>query len=236
MKTNYLKPYFKSFFVALMFCFGITSVLGQTNPETGSLPYSYGGSTEIPSTMAVHRFGSIQTTRTTSDANNNLSLVTNNTSGGYMIEGTGGVDGISLLASSSQQAGAIVVEISTLGKENISVSYVAWTKLDQNSRTNSIALQYRVGETGTWINVDSPNSSVYTTSAVGRSNGVNFNLNLPSEANDKPIVQVRWIYWESSGTSGSRDRLGIDDILITGEDSNSTQVAMPTFSAIGVAN
>src|SRR5690606_34218614 len=39
---------------------------------------------------------------------------------------------------------------------------------------------------------------------------------LPSAANNKPIVQVRWIYWISAGTSGSRDRLGIDDIAING--------------------
>lgn len=193
----------------------------QTNPTTGSLPYNFSGASSIPNTMAIHRFGtsagSIPTTRITTDGNADLPSTTTNNSGGYMIEGTSGAEGISLLASGSQAAGAIVVEISTIGKQTINVSWVAWTKLNQSSYDNSIALQYRVGETGAWINVDSPNSSVYTTSAnIGRTNGVTFNNSLPADANDKSIVQLRWVYWVSSGTTGSRDRLAIDDISIDG--------------------
>jgi hypothetical protein len=133
---------------------------GQTNPTTGSLPYSFTGAASIPSTMAIHRFGTtsgaIPTTRTTSDGNADLPSTTNNTSGGYMIEGTSGADGVSLLASSSQAAGAIIIEVSTTGMTNIAVSWISWTKLDQSSYTASIALQYRSAESGTWINVDNP--------------------------------------------------------------------------------
>lgn len=193
---------------------------GQTNPDTGTLPYGFNGAVSLPNTIAVHRFGTtaanIPTSRITFDGNGDLPSTTTNNSGGYMIEGTNGADGLSMLASGAQAAGAIVVEISTMGKENITVSYVAWTKLNQTSRDNSIALQYRIGDNGTWVNIDNPVSSVYSTGSEGRSNGVSFNQTLPTDANNKPIVQVRWIYWESSDSSGSRDRLGIDNIFIDG--------------------
>jgi hypothetical protein len=203
---------------------------GQTNPATGSLPYSFTGATTIPSTIAIHRFGTsaaaIPTSRITTDGTGDLPVTTTNNSGGYMIEGTGGADGVSLLASSSQSAGAIIIEVSTIGKTGISVSWVSWTKLDQTTYTCSMALQYRAGESGTWINVDNPTSSVYSTNAtIGRSNFTNFSQTLPAGAENQAIIQVRWIYWISGGTSGSRDRLGIDEINIS-----STAVA-PTWTS-----
>ena len=187
----------------------------QTNPTTATLPFTYNGTTSIPGTMAIHSFGGVvPTTRVTTNGSANLGVAGTSNSGGYILEGTSGADGISMLASGSVGAGAIVVEFSTTGLSNIGVSYVAWTVLDQASRTNSIALQYRAADTGTWINVDSPVSSVYTTSTVGRANGVSYSQVLPAGANNQAIVQVRWIYWESAGTTGSRDRLGIDNISI----------------------
>ena len=46
---------------------------GQTNPTTGSIPFSFTGEASVPSTIAIHRFGTssgaIPTTRTTSDGN-----------------------------------------------------------------------------------------------------------------------------------------------------------------------
>jgi hypothetical protein len=206
---------------------------GQTNPTTGSLPYSFTGAASIPATMAIHRFGTsagaIPTTRTTSDGNGDLPSTTTNNSGGYMIEGTSGADGVSLLASSSQSAGAIVVEVSTTGKTNISVSWVSWTKLDQTSYTCSMALQYRVGESGTWINVDNPSSSVYSTSTAGRANATSYSQTLPAGAENQSIVQLRWIYWISAGSSGSRDRLGIDEISVTGTSGNSSPTVTTQF-------
>jgi len=216
MKTLSLLPVF-AFFLLLI---ASLQMQAQTNPATGSLPFSYTGASSLPSNIAIHRFGttagSIPTTRTTNNGTGDLPVAGTNTSGGYILEGTNGANGISMLASGSQAAGAIVVEISTLGREDITVAWAAWTVLDQASYTNSIALQYRVGDSGTWINVDDPSSSVYSTSTTGRSNAVSYSQNLPAAADDKAIVQVRWVYWSSAGSSGSRDRLAIDEISISG--------------------
>lgn len=209
---------------------------GQTNPATSNLPISLTSQTgaTLPSYVAIHRFGTtasaIPLTRITTDGNADLPTATTNNSGGWIAETT---NGISILASGSNAAGAVVMEFSTLNSSNVQVAYVAWTVLDQASRTNSIALQYRVGESGTWINVDNPSSSVYSTGTVGRANGTTYSQTLPVAAENKPIVQVRWIYWESVTASGSRDRLGLDEISITGNSASPTiSTSLTTISGI----
>lgn len=116
--------------------------------------------------MAAHRFGTtagaIPLTRTTIVATGDLPAGSGN-SGGYAGETT---NGISLLASGSQAAGAIVVAINTTAKNTISVSWKAGTIL-QAAEDHSIALQYRVGTSGTWIDVGS--TTTYTT--LGKTNG-----------------------------------------------------------------
>src|SRR5690606_6511055 len=121
--------------------------------------------------------------------------------------------------------GAIVAEFTTIGLADINVNWTSWTVVDQGSRVNAIALQYRLGSSGTWIDVDDPVSSIYTGSTTGRGNGVSFSQVLPTDANDQDVVQVRWVYWDFSG-SGARDRLAIDDISITGSAASSAEIAI----------
>ena len=223
MQKNY---FFRVMAIAMIFLFSANWGFAQTNPATATLPVSFTSQTgaTLPTFMAIHRFGTtsgaIPTTRTTIDGNADLPNTSLNGSGGWIAETN---DGLSILASGSNAAGAILFEFSTTGKENIQVSAIRWTKLDQTFRTMSIALQYRIGDSGTWIDVDSPSSSVYSTGIVGRANGVSDTQNLPVSTNNKPIVQIRWIYWESNaGTGGSRDRLGLDEVSITGTDISTT--------------
>ena len=229
--THFAKLCLRSVLLCVFSVFLITlsgNVFGQTNPTTSNLPVTISNQTgtTLPSFVAVHRFATVITSRVTTDGSADLPNTSTNNSGGWIAQG---VDGISLLASGTNPAGAIITEINTTGFINVQVSWIAWTVLDQASRTNSIALQYRVGESGTWINVDSPSSSVYATGTVGRVNGVAFTQNLPVAAENKPIVQVRWIYWESISTGGgSRDRLGIDEISINGSSTSPFLSVSPT--------
>ncbi len=243
--TNFRLGKFNRHFIQIAFNMLIVLMLGnlysqgQTNPTTGSLPFTFNGASTVPGNMAIHRFGTsaaaIPTSRITTDANGDLPVAGTGTSGGYVLEGASGANGISMLASSSQSAGAIVAEFATTGLQNITVSWVAWTVLDQASYTVSMALQYRAADNGAWINVDDPASSVYTTSTTGRANGVSFSQNLPAGANNKSIVQVRWLYWISAGSAGSRDRLGVDDINISGS-ALTTAPTVTTTSATSITN
>jgi endonuclease G len=199
----------------------------QTNPTAQPLPFSLTSQTgsTLPAGVAVHRFGTtagaIPTTRTTSPANGDLLYVTLGTSGGWRDEGA---NGISMLASGSQSAGALVVALDTTGQTNVQVSWIARTILQQASRDNSVALQYRVGTSGNFIDVD---PSLYTSAGKAAGDAATFtNVALPAAAENQPLVQVRWLYWESVSTSGSRDRIAVDDISIT----STSAPAAPTIS------
>lgn len=216
LKPSVMKnPAFFFLFGLLLIClFVAQQVQGQTNPTAQSLPFSFAsqsGST-LPAGMAVHRFATIPTTRTTAPANADLPYNSNGSAGGWDDEAA---NGISLLASGSQPAGALVVAINTTSLINVQVSWKAGTVLQQASRDNSIALQYRVGTSGTWTDIGT--GTTYTTQGktAGDVSGT-LTETLPAAAEGQTVVQVRWIYWESNGSSGSRDRINIDAISITG--------------------
>jgi hypothetical protein len=214
----------KVLFLLTLFCAGLINA--QTNPASQMLPFSFNtlSASTLPTGMAAHRFGTttgaIPTTRTTAVATGDLPYATaGNTSGGWRYDAANPNYGISILASGSQSAGAIVVGIITSGKKDITVSWKARTILNQGSYDNSIALQYRDSTVGgtwsTWTDVGTTSTYVTTGTANGDSSTV-FTEILPSGANNKPFVQVRWIYWVSAGASGSRDRVGLDEVNITG--------------------
>ena len=194
---------------------GFGPLSAQTNPTAVNLPFTLNSQSTatLPAGVSLHRFSAIPVTRTLAPANSNLaaqgSSSTANSGGWYYL----GTDGIGLLASTTNPAGALVVAINTTGLNNINVSWICKTIYNQASRDNSVALQYRVGTSGNFTDVSS--STVYTSN--GKTNGhssATLTEVLPVAAENQPVVQLRWIYWESNISSGSRDKIAIDDILV----------------------
>ena len=211
----------------------------QTNPAAQTLPFNLGSITSatLPTGVAVHRFGTssatIPTSRLLTPANGDLpnNTTPKSNSGSWTFNG---VDGIGLLASGSQAAGAVVVAINTTGKETINVAWKARTIYQQASRDNSIALQYRIGTTGNFIDLGTA-SHVYTSQGVLETDAaVSYSLALPTACDNKAVVQLRWIYWESNGTSGSRDRIAVGGISVTGTDIAPLPVTFTSFDAKNV--
>jgi hypothetical protein len=222
------------YFLVVAIIYAIASY-GQTNPSPQNLPFSFSSQTgsTLPAGMAVHRFGTtsgaIPTTRTTSPGNADLPYNSGSTTGGWRDEGT---NGLSMLASGSNAAGALIVSINTLGQSNIQVSWVVRTILQQASRDNSIALQYRIGISGNFIDVGT--TSTFSSTGTVANAFASYTETLPAAAENQSVVQVRWIYWESVSTSGSRDRLAVDDISITA--TNSADVTPPTIVSLSPSN
>lgn len=224
----------KHFFAIAFLLLSFNQLFSQSNPTAQTLPFNFSSQTgnSLPAGMAVHRFGTtaaaIPTTRTTVPGNGDLSYVTTANSGGWRDEGA---NGLSILASGSQAAGALIVSINTTGKTNVQVNWTVSTILQPASRDNSIALQYRIGSSGNFIDVGS--SSTFSSTGTISGTAANYSEILPAAANNQPEVQVRWIYWESTGTTGSRDRLAIDEITIDGNTivSNSVSVAAGSNAA-----
>lgn len=72
-----------------------------------------------------------------------------------------------------------------------------------------------MGTSGNFTDITTP-STTYTSAGKAVGDSATFtSVTLPAAAENQSNVQVRWVYWESNGTTGSRDRLAIDDINIS---------------------
>ncbi len=199
------------------FLLSATISFSQTNPAAQVLPFNLNSQTggTLPAGVAVHRFGTtsgaVPTTRTLTPGNADLPYNATPNSGGWKEENT---NGLSILASSSQSAGALIIAINTTGNTNIDVQWTARIILQQASWDNNIALQYRLGTTGNFIDI----GTTSTFSTVGQAVGYNqtYLEALPAAAENQAVVQLRFIYWATAGGSGSRDRIALDDISIGG--------------------
>lgn len=142
-------------------------------------------------------------------------LIINGTSSTFGLSNLG-LNGYNFLATSSspyQQVGAIALSLNT---SNRSFLQVTWTAEDQtagNTREMNLTLQYRIGTTGNFIAIS---GSTYTSNNFNKKAPTTFsNVLLPNVCNNKPVVQLRWIYFESAGQTGvGVDAIRLDDIYV----------------------
>ncbi|MBK7764884.1 MAG: ExeM/NucH family extracellular endonuclease [Sulfuritalea sp.] len=121
---------------------------------------------------------------------------------------------IALNGSGTADAPHIVIHLDTAGQQTIQVGYLL-RDLD-GSTDNSIqqvALQYRVGNAGSFTNVP----AAYVADATGGPSLATLttpvSVTLPSAADNQSLLQVRII---TSNAVGNDEWVGIDDISITG--------------------
>ncbi|MEP7080128.1 MAG: T9SS type A sorting domain-containing protein [Ginsengibacter sp.] len=224
----------KKIYLLFFGCFITTIMLAQTNPAAQMLPFNFTTQTGgvLPDGMAAHKFAAIPTTRILTPGTADLPYIVGSTSGGWNDQG---VNGIGILASGTNQAGALIVAVNTTGKTGITASWKVRTILNQASRDNSIALQYRVGTTGNFIDVGT--TSTFSSTGTVAGDATSYSELLPSGAENQAVVQLRWIYWESAGTAGSRDRLAITNINIAPPSGPCvTPTMQPTALVFGAIN
>lgn len=201
----------------LMFVFAIAgfSVFAQTNPAAVNLPVNYTlndlatNSTVYPAGIQGWSAGN-QATKAAAEGSAPtgdyvMSTATASTSAG--IYNWGQKIGPLGTGSASPQ---VVLAVNTTGKSGIAVSYDVY-KTRENTRSNGVTLQYRVGTSGAWTTVAN-SDYVSGSSAVGDFTSFS-NLKLGANADNQPVVQIRWIFYELGG-SGSRDGLGYKNIVI----------------------
>jgi hypothetical protein len=172
-----------------------------------------------PARMRFWRAANILTTPTTADPTANYEGAYNLTSGSR-ISGQG-ANGVSFVATSSPGAGipfGAAVGLSSTGRENIQVTWVSRMVAQGNGsptpREFRMRLQYRIGGSGSWVDVPGPIE--YTSS--GKTNGSSETLTatLPAVCDNQTELYVRWIYYEQAANSGgTRPEIGLDDITIT---------------------
>ena len=106
--------------------------------------------------------------------------------------------------------GAATLALSTIGCQSILVGWTGRT-ISPKERIYAIELQYRTGDTGLFKSMNCSYSMSQTANDSTRFDSIP----LPAEAGNCPLVQLRWKYYFVSGTTGSRARLGVDDIVVS---------------------
>jgi hypothetical protein len=136
------------------------------------------------------------------------------TTSGLSNLGANGFNFLSTGTAPNQQVGVIALSLNTTNRNSI---LVTWTAADQtndpSSREMNLTLQYRIGTIGVFAAVS---GSTYTTSNFNQKAAATFlNVLLPSICDNKAVVQLRWIYYESAAQSNNRDAVRLDDVSVT---------------------
>jgi hypothetical protein len=129
--------------------------------------------------------------------------------------GTGGIaefDGIAdptvaLQGSGTADAPYLVIHLDATGRQNLTFSTRLRDIDTTSTATQPIAVQYRIGDSGTWTNV--PGGSVANANNGG---DTLLNVTLPAAVNGQAQVQVRVITVDATGADAF---IGIDDISVT---------------------
>jgi len=229
----------RNFFTFILTISVLNLNTAQSNPLTHNLASSDyifsgfvdGATTTYPVSMQGWSFFETPNSSNFSSENADRDLVNSSASLGSQSIRNEISNGISLL-NNFQTIGAIVVGLNTLGRENISLTWTAehtgsgGSGLD--SKINGLQLQFRASELGIFTTVA---GTEYLTNTLTSQNPPQTfsSITLPPSCNHQTVVQVRWIYYLSSGSGGNGDRIRLDDITIT-----SSAILPVTFNLLDV--
>lgn len=120
---------------------------------------------------------------------------------------------IALAGSGTADAPSIVIHLNTTGQQAIQVSYLL-RDLDgsADNASQQVALQYRVGNSGNFVNVPAGYVADATDSGSA-TRETSVSVTLPANADNQALVQVRVI---TTNAGGNDEPVGIDDISVTG--------------------
>ncbi|MBA4261984.1 MAG: hypothetical protein C0443_08235 [Comamonadaceae bacterium] len=121
---------------------------------------------------------------------------------------------IALNGSGTADAPGIVIHLNTTGQQAITVAYLL-RDLDgsADNAIQPVALQYRVGSSGDFINVPAGYVADATTGPSLATLTTPVSAALPADADNQALVQVRIL---TTNAAGSDEWVGIDDISVTG--------------------
>lgn len=212
----------------LFFIYGSTAFSQLTLPtpfdlSTGNYTLMAWDSTNpagtYPPNMIFHRTG-------TQDPGLSVEMTQNYTLAYNLIGGTR-INGLNqngftfLNTSTAGNLGAAVLAINTTNRNTIQVSWKG-AVFAAGQRVYGVRLQYRIGS-GSFVDLLDANGNpveIISTTPVGQVVEFN-NITLPEEAENQPVVYLRWKYYSISGT-GTRPQMRVDDIIVTSHSSIGT--------------
>ncbi|MBC5993571.1 endonuclease/exonuclease/phosphatase family protein [Pontibacter cellulosilyticus] len=200
---------------------------GQSNPAAQTLPYttdfsSMQNTTILPAGIAVWltAYSNSKGAAETSVPSANAPIVATaekQLSGSSAYNYTLGSNNrlyVQLTSNTTNGSNQIATAVNTTGKTGIRVSYDI-ELISNQSRSVGVTLQYRVGQSDSWTTVA---GSDYSSEGVATEEAIrSFEVTLPAEAENKSLVQLRWITYEIlvTGVTGSRDGIALDNLVVT---------------------
>jgi hypothetical protein len=125
-----------------------------------------------------------------------------------------GADGIAFINTGrDRDLGGAIVALNTTGQSGASINFTTGT-LIRNERIYSIRLQYRVGTTGGFTDIEENGQPVQYVAANDGDVMQFTNIALPAEALGQAYVQLLWRYLLHSGETGPRSMLRLDNITV----------------------
>ncbi|MCX7649428.1 MAG: T9SS type A sorting domain-containing protein [Flavobacteriales bacterium] len=128
--------------------------------------------------------------------------------------------------------GGALLALNTTGRENIQVTWTGRTisvATGSPPRVYTLQLQYRIGNTGNFTDVS---GSSYTMNTTAGHSAVVGPVTLPAACNNQCLVQLRWLYYQSSVTgTGNRPELAVDDITVSSSAIGTTPNVAHTFTS-----
>ena len=116
---------------------------------------------------------------------------------------------VALQGSGTADAPYLVIHLDATGRENIVFSTLLRDIDTASTAVQPIAVQYRIGDSGSWINVEGG----YVANA-NTGGDTMLSVTLPAAANGEAEIQVRVI---TTDAGGSDNFIGIDDIRVTSD-------------------
>lgn len=238
----------KHYFALVCILLLASLAFAQTNPTPQTLPYSQNfplatfpwSSTTYPAGIQGWWVSSTPGTEfSTSPAFSDRAMAANSTIASTSAQLHNYRDRIGFLNSDTRDL-CFVLAVKTEGKQNIALAYDVMTIRNPygflgSNRINEVIMQYRVGTEGNFTNIPGTEYQNNTTQVVDGNpiaqNNVSMNLTLPAACNNQPIVQLRLISRQVSGTGTNYPSFAIDNIFVTGEDIPTLPVELSSFTA-----
>ncbi|HRI02628.1 MAG TPA: kelch repeat-containing protein [Pyrinomonadaceae bacterium] len=224
--------------------------LAVTNPTPQTVPYTQDfslldpASSTYPDGWQAWAISTPATTFSTAAPGTDTSLTP---SGDASMSGVGAYNYNGKIGFLSGTTGpsdeSLVLALDTTGKGGIQIAYDIMTIRDPsngvNTRINEVTLQYRLGTTGTFTTLTGMeyqnNRTRQVTAVTTPVNLVSKVVKLPAAINNQPIVQLRWISRQVSGTGGVPS-FAVDNIAVTLEPIITPSTTSMTFPDTFVGN
>ena len=211
--------YFSSFFLLL---FWTQFSIAQTNPTTHNLSSSDFSLNAVSAGTAYPT--SVQGWLTSANNITTPELVApsgdaslNGTSGGSGTISNSTTAGFTFISSGSgngRRIGSLCVALNTSNRQAITLRWSVKDYIGGGTNQNmGLSLQYRIGTTGDFVDMGTPSRFISTGSTT--SNQTFTNIVLPDNCNNRSVVQVRWIYYQITNATSTRDPLQLDEINIS---------------------